>query len=211
MHICYAHTKIQLNPISNFFDICKRNFQNPRDSKTHPRVSRMGNNRGQSSAKAVDTSFLLWLSFSVRMSPSATSSPINSMKTANCSLSSTLILYEYALVYLQDLGNIIITNTQPTYQHQLEYRNQRMAISLMQFLIHNKLEIKHKRFNMQNHFIVLRNSTLWKQGQCYVKDTSIQCRVQIYCNSYQSFHVQLKYLSNPSLWQTVWDLWVPMI
>ena len=42
MHICYAHTKIQLNPISNFSDICKRNFQNPRDSKTHPRVSGMG-------------------------------------------------------------------------------------------------------------------------------------------------------------------------
>ena len=44
MHICYAHTKIQLNPISNFSDICKRNFQNPRDSKTHPRVSGMGKN-----------------------------------------------------------------------------------------------------------------------------------------------------------------------
>ena len=38
MYICYAHTKIQLNPISNFSNICKTNFQNPRDSKTHPRV-----------------------------------------------------------------------------------------------------------------------------------------------------------------------------
>ena len=26
MYICYAHTKIQLNPISNFSDICKRNL-----------------------------------------------------------------------------------------------------------------------------------------------------------------------------------------
>ena len=45
MHICDAHTKIQLNPISNFSDICKTNFQNPRDSKTHPRVSGMGNKK----------------------------------------------------------------------------------------------------------------------------------------------------------------------
>ena len=45
MYICYAHTKLQLNPISNFSDICKTNFQNPRDSKTHPRVSEMGKKR----------------------------------------------------------------------------------------------------------------------------------------------------------------------
>ena len=45
MYICYAQTKIQLNPISNFSDIRKTNFQDPRDSKTHPRVSLMGKNR----------------------------------------------------------------------------------------------------------------------------------------------------------------------
>ena len=27
MYNCYAHTKIQLNPISNCSDICKRNFK----------------------------------------------------------------------------------------------------------------------------------------------------------------------------------------
>ena len=44
MYICYAYTKIQLNPISNFSNICKTNFEYPRDSKTHPRVSGMGKN-----------------------------------------------------------------------------------------------------------------------------------------------------------------------
>ena len=42
MHICDALTKIQLNPISNFSDICKTNFQNPRNRKIHPRVSGTG-------------------------------------------------------------------------------------------------------------------------------------------------------------------------